>query len=184
MHKVARLALSNPYCLRCRVQTCSASLSTQKRFQCHLCKMSVSANSTYHGRVSLLPWCIHCRKTMARARGTALRGGGDTGGFRCRRCLAYTLENPTAYKPRESWRVPRLIRIVESRLPSWLYSDAWKEARSALLCDLITQQLRVKDLDATAVRRYVRAAQVSRYGDLSLDAIMLSGIRRIDLVAG
>jgi len=88
MHSVSRLVASNPYCLRCRVQTCSASLANQKRFQCHVCKMSVSANSTYHGRVSTLPWCIHCRKAMARATGTALPGRGDMGGFRCSRCQA------------------------------------------------------------------------------------------------
>jgi hypothetical protein len=183
MHSVSRLVASNPYCLRCRVQTCSASLANQKRFQCHVCKMSVSANSTYHGRVSTLPWCIYCRKMMHRARGTALAGGGHTGAFRCRNCQGYTLENAIAYRPRPSWRVPRLVRIIESRLPSGLDADVREEARSALLHDLITKRLKLVNLDA-ALRRYIRDAHVSRYGDVRLDAIMPSGLRRVDLMAG
>jgi hypothetical protein len=184
MHSVSRLAASNPYCLRCRVQTCSASLSNRKRFMCLVCKMSVSATSTYYGRVSVLPWCIHCRKTMARAQGTALPGGGHTGGFRCGRCDAYTLEKPSAYKPRTSWRAIRLARIVESRLPPGLDLDVREEAGSALLHDLVTRQLRLKHLDGVALRRYIRNAHVSRYGDMRLDAFLPSGIRRVELMAG
>lgn len=185
MHGVSRLAASNPYCLRCRVQMCSANPKPGKRaFQCHKCKRTVSAESTYHGRVSVLPWCIHYRKTMARAQGTALPGGGHTGGFRCGRCDAYTLERPSAYKPRSSWRALRLARVVESRLPPGLNVDVREEARSSLLHDLVTKRLRLKHLDGAALRRYIRNAHVSRSGDVPLDGFLSSGIRRVELMIG
>jgi len=75
------------------------------------------------------------------------------------------------------------VRIVESRLPSGLDADVREEARFALLHDLITKQLKLANLD-TALRRYIRDAHVSRYGDVRLDAILPSGARRIDLMAG
>jgi hypothetical protein len=183
-HLVNKLNSDNPYCLKCKVQTCSASRPTQKRFQCHVCKMSVSAQSTYHGQLSVLPWCIYCRRMMQRASGTALAGGGDIGAFRCGRCRAYTLENPVRYRPRPSWRAARIMRLVESYLPTWLDIETHQEARAALLCAILTGELKQSSLSPAMVRRYVSRARVTRYSDVALDAVLPSGSRRIDFLVG
>jgi hypothetical protein len=181
---VSRLNSNNPYCLKCKVQTCSASTPSQKRFQCRVCKMSVSAQSTYHGQLSALPWCIYCRRMMQRTRGTTLPGGGHTGGFKCLHCRAYTLENPMRYRPRPSWRAARIMQLVESSLPAGLDPDVHQEARSALLCDLLAGALKQRSLNRKTVSSYMRKARVTNYSNIPLDAVLPSGIRRIDLLVG
>jgi hypothetical protein len=184
-HKISRVVSTNPCCVRCKRQMCFSNPTPRKRaFQCTNCLTTVAAHSTFHGNISALPWCIYCRRMMHRAYGSLLPGGGDTGAFKCGHCRAYTLEHPLRYKPRPSWRAARIMRLVERSMPDGLDMEVYQEARAALLCDLLAGELKQKSLDSVTVRRYVSRARVTQYMDVSLDAVLPSGNRRVDLLVG
>lgn len=180
-HAVPRLCSSNPYCLSCRRQMCSSGTAGNKGFQCSGCLMGVQAHITSYGRLSVLPWCLYCRRRMQRYHGAR---EGFAASFMCPNCRMSTREYLVRYRPVPPQRPLRLMKIAESVLPSGLDPEVRQEARAALLCDLLAGEVKPSKLDPATVRRYVRAAQVTNYADVRLDAVLPSGSRLVDLMAG
>jgi hypothetical protein len=118
-----------PYCPSCRRQMCSSSTDGIKGFQCSGCLAGVRAYITSYGRLSVLPWCLYCRRRMQRYHGAR---EGFAASFMCPNCRMSTREYLVRYRPVPPQRPLRLMKIAESVLPSGLDPEVRQEARAAL----------------------------------------------------
>lgn len=170
-----------PCCLRCAFQMVAVSTS----FKCEACGVFCVRQSTRYGRLrpedfpAENPWCVPHKFPL---RENVLSGKRM---FGCDQCGFLIAARATRYRQKpEGWRLRRLLSLIDRHLPPTLPLDLREEASQALICDLLSGDLKQKNMNVLTARRYVRRAHVTRYADVSLDAILPSGSRLADLMAG
>lgn len=177
---------AHPYCARCRVPMAARGTSHGRCvFGCVLCNTYCVQRSTSYGRLRAEdfppenPWCLLHHFPM---RATRLKADEA---FACDKCGCLISARVVRYVQRpEGWKLQRLLSLVGRHLPPGLPTDLREEASQALLCDLLSGDLKHKHLDAVTARRYINRARVSRYADVRFDAILPGGGRFVDLFAG
>jgi hypothetical protein len=175
-----------PCCVRCRVPMAPRGTTHGRRvFGCDLCNTYCVQRSTSYGRLRAEdfpadnPWCVADKFPL---RETVLSGKQM---FVCDRCGFLIAARATRYHQRpEGWKLRWILSLIDRHLPPRLPQDVREEASQALICDLLSGDLKQKNLNALTARRYVRCAHATRYADLSLDVVLPGGSRRIDLLVG